>query len=62
LFNSHAITTETATEAQQTVLATPANDPNVAPGTPINPNGPNFTRPSNFLGPFIARLNVKVSF
>ncbi len=45
LFNSHAITTETATEAQLTGV-----------------NSVNFTRPSNFLGPFIARFNVKLSF
>jgi hypothetical protein len=46
LFNSHAITTETATEAQ-------LNGVN---------NTTTFTRPSNFLGPFVARFNVRVSF
>ena len=46
LFNSHAITTETATEAQLNGLN----------------NTTTFTRPSNFLGPFIARFNVKFSF
>ena len=45
LFNSHAITTETATEAQTNGV-----------------NSTNFERPSNFLGPFIARFNAKVSF
>jgi hypothetical protein len=46
LFNSHAITTETATEAQ-------LNGVN---------NTTTFTRPSNFLGPFIARFQAKISF
>jgi hypothetical protein len=46
LFNSHAITTETATEAQ-------LNGVN---------NTTTFTKPSNFLGPFIARFNVRVNF
>jgi Carboxypeptidase regulatory-like domain/TonB dependent receptor len=45
LFNSHAITAETATEAQLNGI-----------------NNTNFTRPSNFVGPFVARFNVKVSF
>jgi hypothetical protein len=45
LFNSHPITTETATEAQTNGV-----------------NSVNFTRPSNFLGPFVARFNVKMSF
>jgi hypothetical protein len=62
VFNSHAITTETATEAQQTVLATATNDPSATPGTPVNLNSVNFTRPSNFIGPFVARFQVKLSF
>jgi hypothetical protein len=45
LFNSHTITTETATEAQSNGI-----------------NSTTFQRPSNFLGPFIARFNAKVSF
>ena len=45
LFNSHAITTETATEAQSNGV-----------------NSTTFTRPSNFLGPFVARFNVRVNF
>ncbi len=45
LFNSHAITTETATEAQANGV-----------------NSTTFTRPSNFLGPFIARFSAKLSF
>ena len=62
VFNAHPTTAETVTEAQNTVLATATNDPGVTAGTPVNLNGANFTRPSNFLGPFVARFNIKVSF
>jgi hypothetical protein len=35
---------------------------NVAAGTPVNLKSANFTRPSNFLGPFLGRFNVKFGF
>jgi hypothetical protein len=64
VFNQHPTTAETATESQNTFLCTTAaNNCGASPvGTPVNPNSVNFTRPTNFLGPFIARFNMRVTF
>jgi hypothetical protein len=64
VFNAHPTTAQTNSEAQNTTLCTTAaNNCGTQPvGTAVNTNSTSFTRPSNFLGPFVARFNMRVTF